>query len=76
MSLYVDGRTPLPEDEWRVGEYGGKEFNIKTIGKSGLICKLQYNRNAQPYYVMVDLKAISLVDLQVTTAILKCLLNI
>ena len=55
MSLYVDDRTPLPEDEWRVEEYGGKEFNIKTIGKKWSYMQAsKYNRNAQPYYVMVD----------------------
>lgn len=55
VSLYVDDRTPLPEDEWRVEEYGGKEFNIKTIGKKWSYMQAsKYNRNAQPYYVMVD----------------------
>ena len=55
VSLYVDDRTELPEDEWRKEEYGGKEFNIKTIGKKWSYMQAsEYNRNAQPYYVMVD----------------------
>lgn len=55
VSLYVDDRTELPEDEWRIEEYGEKEFNIKTIGKKwSYMQAANYNRNAQPYYVMVD----------------------
>jgi thiol:disulfide interchange protein DsbD len=55
VSLYVDDRTALPEDEWRVEEYGGKEFNIKTIGKKwSYLQAAEYNRNAQPFYVLVD----------------------
>jgi thiol:disulfide interchange protein DsbD len=55
VSLYVDDRTALPEDEWRVEEYGGKEFNIKTIGKKwSYLQAADYNRNAQPFYVLVD----------------------
>ena len=55
VSLYVDDRTELPEDEWRKEEYGGKEFNIKTIGKKWSYMQAsKYNRNAQPFYVMVD----------------------
>lgn len=55
VSLYVDDRTELPEDEWRKEEYGGKEFNIKTIGKKWSYMQAsKYDRNAQPFYVMVD----------------------
>lgn len=55
ISLYVDDRTALPEDEWRKEEYGGKEFNIKTIGKKwSYLQASKFNRNAQPFYVMVD----------------------
>ena len=55
VSLYVDDRTELPESEWRTEEYGGKEFKITTIGKKWSYMQAsRYNRNAQPYYVMVD----------------------
>jgi thiol:disulfide interchange protein len=55
VSLYVDDRTALPEEEWRVEEYGGKEFKIRTIGKKwSYLQAAEYNRNAQPFYVLVD----------------------
>ena len=55
VSLYVDERTKLPEDEQRKEEYGGKEFNIRTIGnKWSYLQASKFNRNAQPFYVMVD----------------------
>ena len=55
VSLYVDDRTMLPEEEWRVEEYGGKEFHIRTIGKKwSYLQAFQFDRNAQPFYVLVD----------------------
>ena len=55
VSLYVDDRTKLPEEEWSVEEYGGKEFRIQTIGKKWSYMQARdYDRNAQPYYVLVD----------------------
>lgn len=55
VSLYVDERTKLPESEWRVEEYGGKEFRIRTIGnKWSYMQASKYNVNAQPYYVVED----------------------
>lgn len=55
VSLYVDDRTKLPEDQWRVEEYGGKEFRIRTIGKKWSYMQAsQFNRNAQPFYVLLD----------------------
>jgi cytochrome c biogenesis protein CcdA/thioredoxin-related protein len=55
VSLYVDDRTKLPEEEWRVEEYGGKEFHIRTIGKKwSYLQASQFDRNAQPFYVLLD----------------------
>tara|TARA_B110000093_G_scaffold56787_1_gene61201 strand:+ start:1 stop:1335 length:1335 start_codon:yes stop_codon:yes gene_type:complete len=55
VSLYVDDRTKIPESQWRIEEYGGKEFHIRTIGKKwSYLQASQFNRNAQPYYVLVD----------------------
>ncbi len=55
VSLYVDDRTKLPESQWQVEEYGGKEFHIRNIGKKwSYLQASQFNRNAQPYYVLVD----------------------
>ena len=55
VSLYVDDRNLLPEEEHRVETYGGKEFKIKTIGNKWTYLQAsKYNVNAQPYYVMLD----------------------
>jgi thiol:disulfide interchange protein len=55
VSLYVDDRTKLPEVEWRMEEYGGKEFHIRTIGKKwSYLQASQFDRNAQPFYVLLD----------------------
>ena len=55
VSLYVDDRTSLPEEEHRVEEYGGKDFRIRTIGnKWSYLQASRFDRNAQPFYVMID----------------------
>ncbi len=53
VSLYVDERSALPEDEVRVSETTGKK--IKTVGQKWGDLQAQYfNANAQPYYVLMD----------------------
>jgi thiol:disulfide interchange protein len=55
VSLYVDERIDLPEDEQRVEKYGDKDFKIKTVGnKWSYMQASKYNTNAQPYYVLED----------------------
>ncbi len=55
VSLYVDDRTALPEEEHRVEEYGGKDFRIRSIGnKWSYLQASRFDRNAQPFYVMID----------------------
>ena len=55
VSLYVDDRKALPESEHRVEQYGGKDFRIKTVGnKWSYLQASRFNRNAQPFYVMID----------------------
>jgi thiol:disulfide interchange protein DsbD len=53
VSLWVDDRTQLPEDEWVVSAIDGKQK--KTIGK---ICEdleiSKYKTNALPLYVITD----------------------
>jgi thiol:disulfide interchange protein DsbD len=53
ISLWVDDRTQLPEDEWVVSAIDGKQK--KTIGK---ICEdleiSKYKTNALPLYVITD----------------------
>jgi thiol:disulfide interchange protein DsbD len=53
IALYVDDKTPLPEDEWVVSSYDGKVK--KTIGKKYADFQIsRFNVNAQPYYVILD----------------------
>lgn len=53
ISLYVDDKRELPENEKYVSETTGKE--IKTIGNKWSDFQItRYQANAQPYYVLVD----------------------
>ena len=53
VSLYVDERTELPIEQYRVSTITGK--NIKTVGQKWADMQAEYfNVNAQPYYVLVD----------------------
>src|SRR5690606_19522059 len=52
-ALYVDDKSELPESEWYVSEYDGKEK--KTLGKKYADYQItKFNVNAQPYYVLMD----------------------
>lgn len=53
ISLYVDEKTVLPEDEQYVSPTTGKK--IKTIGNKWSDMQIrEYGTNAQPYYVVLD----------------------
>ncbi|HOG20519.1 MAG TPA: cytochrome c biogenesis protein CcdA [Salinivirgaceae bacterium] len=53
VALYVDDKTPMPEEDWVVSERDGKVK--KTIGKKYADFQIsKYNVNAQPYYVLLD----------------------
>lgn len=53
VALYIDERFELPESEWYVSSYDGKEK--KTIGKQNADFQItRFNNNAQPYYVILD----------------------
>ena len=55
VSLYVDERKALPEDEQRVEEFGGKDFRIRTVGNKWTYLQAsRFGTNAQPFYVMID----------------------
>ncbi|MBK7889115.1 MAG: thioredoxin family protein [Bacteroidetes bacterium] len=53
ISLYVDDKTPLPENEQYTSEFSGKK--IKSTGNkwSDLQSRI-YQTNSQPYYVLLD----------------------
>ncbi len=53
ISLYVDDRTRLPEDEWITSEIDGRVKS--TIGSKNLDYQISsFNTNTQPYYVLMD----------------------
>jgi thiol:disulfide interchange protein len=53
ISLYVDDRTQLPENEWFVSKLDGKVK--KTIGKQNEDLEIsRFNTNALPLYVIAD----------------------
>ncbi len=59
VSLYVDDKVALPEDQQGVFEYNVngeiKKKNIKTIGNKWATFQTQvFNNNSQPYYVMLS----------------------
>lgn len=53
VSLYVDERTTLPEEEQVYSEALGRK--LKTVGNKWTAFEIeQYQNNAQPYYIIVD----------------------
>lgn len=53
VSLYVDDKRKLPENEQYISETTGKK--IKTIGNKWSDFQIKkYKANAQPYYVLLD----------------------
>ena len=61
ISLYVDYKKELPENEQYVSETTGKK--IKTIGNKWSDLQIRkYGANAQPYYVLTDLEENNLND--------------
>ncbi len=56
VSLYVDEKTELPEEEQiTVKLTGGREKKLRNVGnKWAAFQELNYGVNAQPYYVLLD----------------------
>lgn len=55
ISLYVDDRTRLPEDQQYVSDFGGRERTIRTIGnKWSDFQARRFGVNSQPYYILLD----------------------
>ena len=51
-ALYVDDKASLPEEEWYVSSYDGKQK--KTIGRKNADFQIsKFNTNAQPYYCLM-----------------------
>lgn len=52
-ALYVDDKTTMPEEDWYISDYDGKQK--KTIGKKYADRqKAMFGVNAQPFYVLLD----------------------
>lgn len=56
VSLYVDEKIDLPEEEQYVAELaGGRKKRIRNVGhKWAAFQEIRFGINAQPYYVMLD----------------------
>lgn len=55
ISLYVDDKRALPEEEHYTSSINGKK--VTTIGKKWSEFQInKYKANAQPYYVLIDLE--------------------
>ena len=55
ISLYVDEKIALPENEQVEVEIGGKTKKLRTVGnKWSYMQAIRYNTNSQPYYVLID----------------------
>jgi len=53
VSLFVDERTKLPEDEQYISEYSGKK--VTTVGQKWTELEtFVYKNNSQPLYVLID----------------------
>ncbi len=53
VTLYVDDRTELPEEEWITSKIDGKVK--KTIGKINADFRMgKFKVNSQPYYIILD----------------------
>ncbi|NGY37853.1 DUF255 domain-containing protein [Flavobacterium sp. XN-5] len=61
ISLYVDDKKELPENEQYVSETTGKK--IETIGNKWSDLQIKtYKANAQPFYVIVDHSSANLIE--------------
>jgi thiol:disulfide interchange protein len=55
ISLFVDDRTALPDDQQFVSSALGRERTIRTIGQKWSVFQAErYNMNTQPYYVILN----------------------
>ncbi|MDZ4204294.1 MAG: cytochrome c biogenesis protein CcdA [Bacteroidales bacterium] len=55
ISLYVDDRTMLPDNEQYTSTIGGKERRIRTVGNKWSDFQAKnFGINSQPYYVLLD----------------------
>lgn len=57
ISLYVDDRKPLPENEWYTSTATGKEKEVKTVGQKWSDFQAKhFQTNSQPQYILINTK--------------------
>lgn len=57
ISLYVDDKTNLPENEWFVSSATGKEREVKEVGQKWSDFQAKhFGTNSQPYYILLNNK--------------------
>lgn len=57
ISLYVDDRKALPENEWFKSNATGKEREVKTVGQKWSAFQAEhFKTNSQPQYVLINTK--------------------
>ncbi|MGZ6523446.1 MAG: hypothetical protein ACXVDT_16560, partial [Bacteroidia bacterium] len=55
VSLYVDDKNALPDDQQTVKKLGSDNFYIKTIGNKWSYMQANiYQTNSQPQYILID----------------------
>ena len=55
ISLYVDERTKLPEEQQYETTIAGKKKKVRTVGDQWMVLQAErYKTNSQPYYVVID----------------------
>jgi thiol:disulfide interchange protein DsbD len=55
ISLYVDDRKELPQQEWFMSNATGKQREIRTVGQKWSDFQAKYfQTNSQPYYVLIS----------------------
>ncbi len=63
ISLYVDDRTELPENEQFTSTLGGKERKIRTIGQKWSNFEAEkFGMNSQPFYVILNTEGNKLIE--------------
>ncbi len=57
ISLYVDDRKALPENEWYTSNATGQQREVKTVGQKWSDFQAKYFKtNSQPQYILINTK--------------------
>ena len=57
ISLYVDDKTALPQNQWFTSTATGKERQVKTVGQKWSAFQAEnFQTNSQPQYILLNTK--------------------